>query len=136
LDGSAGRHPAADLVEVQAVPAVQHGQVHDHSGLHVQVVQQRRRGRPDLAVAIVAAAHTHRSTAEAVTEAGVIHPVQAHQLVEDAVHGRSRQPGPARHFLQGQAAGAAVERVEDQRHPFHHRRRHLLLHGRYRRCIA
>ena len=80
-----------------------------HAGLHVQIVQQRRGRRTHLCMTTVPSAETHRPPAESVAERGVFHPVQPDQLVEDAVHRRTRQLRAPGHFFESQPRRRAAE---------------------------
>ena len=100
--------------------------MHDHSGLQVQFVQERCRSFTNLAVAAVAATEAERAPSEAVAERCVIDPVELDELIENAVDGGPRQLRAARDLFQGEPCCAAVEGVENQRHPLDHRRRQIL----------
>lgn len=124
--GHGGGEAAADLVQVVHVGTVEHGQMDHRTGPEVEVVQQGRCGFPDLAVASVGATEAEGAGPQAVSEGGVLEPSQPDELVEDAVRGRSGQVGAACDVLEGESGEGADELVQDQGHPFDHRRRELL----------
>ena len=63
------------------------------------------------------------ASTEAVTNRRVSDPVELDELFEDAVNGRSGQPGAARGFFETEVGCPTVEGVENEGHPLDHRRR-------------
>jgi len=110
--------------------------VGDQAGGHLEFVQQRRRGLAELAVSAVLPTETERAAAQGVPVGVVLQPGLADQLVENPVGGGARQPGMAGHVLQRQAGRTPVEGVEDEGHPFDHRRRRLVAHRGFRGLLA
>src|SRR5699024_2549582 len=83
--GHAQRKTATDLVQIVNIAALEDAEVGDHAGTQVHFLQPRGRSLPNRSVVVLPTAETEGTTAEDVSEGRVLKPVQAHQLIKNAV---------------------------------------------------